>query len=785
MATPNPQAVADAATAKAQAAADAATAAVCKSIWTANKIKADAEAKAATFLQKLKTALGLLRGRTLLSMLAAETGAVLAAVASVLVSAIMGDVASALSAVMEKIFKYLLLIFQAGPDAAFSLAWLPMKQARRHAQAEATALAQAASNIQTSISIISRWTSGHNTSAFYNQMKSALVPIAAAMDGLFKVLSDLNSGSAAFDEDSYNSAMQNLKIAVDSTIPISRLDEVFGITKRVELARSNRLDDLMIAIKKKRVDDLAACDDQYRSGVASIYNSGPALTSQPLQLNQSQAVSQAQPSTPKQIRVGTDTNTGAGNPGNVPDLGNGIANGIVTASEIAAKTASAEARWYARRQVIELEYDNSVRRARAQAESDANSSIGTIVNESYNNTSVKFAADMRLLKISLVQMLQNLQQAFTEYKACQTFTQNTYYSLDSIKSIIQFFIDIMTSNGMKKGVTALPKTIISAALNVIGKVYDDFSAATGSGVGPVDPAVALNSSTALGSAGMSLLLASGHTRLGMAQMMLNATITQSLIDIVNLDKVLSAELTSFRAFQGRLQKIPDGSGNTGIWAVDPLALLDLGSYLSTITGIVKVTATCLGSISGTESAKKANAASLFQLNSSVSALINHNNMVVSALYSWNPPMNGDCEQLNKTIESASGTVATLLMGLSFMKMIGSINMGVTLDKVYVDTNCAPYWDRFSADYYKENYKGLSDEDKLELRQVLRESAGTGNDVYNSASATTSAYQAKDWNKNISNLYVSTVDSFVPGPKDGRIGVPKQDAGIIDPFQYQK
>ena len=602
------QAAVDAATTKAQAVADEATEKVCDTIWQANQLKAKAKVELDKAKTKLDTFLAMLRNpAAVLSALGSELLSTVESVASSLATAVMGEGSAALRVVMEKIFKMLLLIFQAGPDAAFSLAWIPLRRARKAAAAEAKALTEVSAGMQTAITMMSKWTSGHDCSRFYNQMRLALPYIGKAISGLTTVMQGLQSASPYFDEVAYNDALSNLKTAFDSTIPISKLDEVFGVSSRANQIKQQYISARLPGITAKRDADLAIADASYRSRVANIYNpptlpapsvTGPSPT-QPLP----GAVPNQQDITPTQGGNTLVDKAGRAIANSLPTNVGGT-DGIVHSAKTTAEVAAAEYEWYRSKQHINDNYNTAVWKLNMDADGYVAKNTWHIYKDSWHNTQQQFAADMKILGNSLLSMMSSLKTAFARYKDCQLYTQASYYSLDNVKKIIQLFISMMKSGAYKGATTALPEQTIEWATAILDGVYTMFN--------KYEHLNSATNATSVSSITASAELSSGHFQLGLAQSILNASITQSLIDIVNLDQVLSQELSAFNAFKKRLSAIPDWNGNQGIWAVDPLSLLDYKPYLQIITSMLKLTTTMSASIGGTQELIQANMSQLSQ-----------------------------------------------------------------------------------------------------------------------------------------------------------------------------
>jgi hypothetical protein len=86
----------------------------------------------------------------------------------------------------------------------------------------------------------------------------------------------------------------------------------------------------------------------------------------------------------------------------------------------------------------------------------------------------------------------------------------------------------------------------------------------------------------------------------------------------------------------------------------------------------------------------------------INDIANHNQYVSGVLYSWNPPINGESEELRKTLEQFGGVMAQYFMLLDFAAFFGSkalegLKEAIELSKISDLDDCNKLFEQFAKD----------------------------------------------------------------------------------------
>lgn len=701
---------------------------ICYNIWLANKIIVEIEEKAASlwkaivkFVKALRHPVnalsdigkGLLAEATAVAAIAAVQLKITAdGIAATVATQFAVLAAKASAAVFQKIFQYLLVILSSGPDAAFSLANLPLSKAKEHARREAIFLGDARTALSSCIAIINRWTGGFDNLSYYRQMQAALDPIASAISGLSRAISELEQQKPVFDESAYQGALSALAQAIEITIPISVADEQFDITNRIQQRFRTYVAEAEVKLQAQKQKRLQDVDDRYRAESAPFYqgDNDPASVSARAEsdLAYQREANTTQPFPPHttvnavtlgdkvsgvaandtfggmlgNTKIGSDVN---GAFGDARNLGDAYATSVKNQFQRTKDLARVQASWAKDKEAVEIWYEGELVHVRADAMAKATREIKSMVQGVGNDIAKAFAADVKILKQQSTILLNSIKDAFIEYKQCQSFCGATYNSIALIKFIVQWWIKALVSNA-GSGAANLPLNTMKGARSIIRGVEEKFMeqlSELGSGADVDGVASAAKASSQL---------TSGHMRLLVSNALLQGTITPALINLLNLENVLGAELDSFNEFKTRVYNIPDFNGNVGVWGTGAASgLLDVGKYSQLLGDIARMTSAVIGGVAGTQSARNKAMAAIANVNNDMSDISNHNARVMSVLLSWSPPQNADSQELQRTIEAAGDTIATLLLSLSFAEMLYNLGAGLlTFNDAYKARACSTY-----------------------------------------------------------------------------------------------
>jgi len=576
----------------------------------------------------------------LVDVIGAEVLTAIATVAASTAKAILGAVSGMASTLLEAILSSILKILLANPTAIFSLVAIPHSQAVKAVQEERDSLQRARRNMRTILFIILKWTQGVGGARFYEQIKSALPFIQAAIALSVDIIHDLEGDpsddsetrNAKFNESKYRQMQRNLEAAIDITTPDSIVDTKFQITKKVEQNREKRYRALAGKIEddyKKRRSDLSSW---YSEQALAISKNSESLTSALLEesLRHEYAM--------KRKRIDTERKE------------------KLHAAELEAAAAAL---------VDKSSYLNA---------------IGGIAAE--------FASDIEILGQNLFEFLDNLKDAYSAYRRGQNLCHAIYIIRDLITNLINEVISMLRKTSNASASAAIKSFEISQS--VLETVEDIFSQ---------DVAKYEDSSEKISSIELATSVATGHAMLSSADALLNGTITNSLIDLINSDDVLQLANEDFEKFHKALTQIPDWDGEPNVWAVSPTdgaisPYIQMISDATTTLAKVPVLA-----ISNDADDREEITVILKSINNTFRVLINHNSVVSNTLNSYVPYMSSEAGNLTRILANA-GLLEKFATAMSVAALMSDIVVSVIKggldDTMPTYANCrAAYPDLYS------------------------------------------------------------------------------------------
>lgn len=590
----------------------------------------------------------------MLGTLAGDLYAAVGAVASKMAQNLLGSVSSMASAFMEQFLSKFLAILLAAPTAIFSIVAIPLEQANIAADEERIALNKARGNLRNIVNMLRKWFGGAGFGDYLAQMKEALPFINSAINNANALLSGLQADNAFFNERIYNALKNDLDQAISITTPTSVIEEELQINKQLEAKRHKKLASLTAEINTEY--------NERRRGITKKY----------------------------QDRMGRLGNWGGGDESD--SLGERNKDRLSN-NDLALATERKRIQNTYNQDQSDLDSWKKIEVSKAEIKSNE-IAFGDL---DYSFKSKRLELDMdvsRLLK-ELKSFVKNIATAYGRNKECQIYTNNVFNINGLIKEMISWCLAILRKADGAGLATVLPGVLgANALIKAAKKKFEANIKRAREG-----KAYAAELATGLTYGNISLLSADA---------LLEASITRSMIDLLNSDETLAAADKEFDRFLGRLKGIQDWDGKSGIWAVSFAKSTATTPYLQLIADATTLLATVPAlAFSNTEESQKKLKKLTSNVNKVFTKIDSHNAQVKNVLTSYTPYQGSDIGDL-KEILAMAGMLQTFALGMSLLE-IGKL--AIAMDTRFGDSD---------ADYAncKEEYPGDFDFTDEDLQQSV-------------------------------------------------------------------
>lgn len=622
----------------------------------------------------------------ILSLVGAELLAAIKAAAAAMAATAIANASSVLSKILQSIFEKILAILIAYPEAIYSLVSLPLDLAISSGEREQVFLKKARGELDIIIDILNKWSKGVDGTRFYDQMKSAIPHIRKAMTNMQDMIIELYDAdnttngpgrNAVFNESKYSAVIGELKKAIQITKPEDTvLFKNIGSFKKndsyFENERNRRYKDVEIKYKeyvrehdKEREEKLFNLSQSTKDDDEDRLFSGPE----------------------KQADYRVFIEAG----GDFEYIEEAKKNIVKTHAEVYQPNSLENALAIRK---IDLEWEAGIKRtdlwrSNERIKIDADITKMKYKNNSdlarkYNGISEEFKYDMATLGNALESLLTKyIKLAYWQYKTCQIATNSVYNIRELISSLIEQAIWLLRQSGNASATLAI------AALQL---AYSTSSTADYMFQKEVDAYEKNDKESRTSSAKMSATLGVGNALLQGAYGTLRATITESLIDLINSDDFLESENEVFNQFLQRIHDIPDWkTGAKGIWGVSPLAG-SVAPYIQLIADLTEMLIKVpIYSVSFRDKERQKARQSIVDVENTMGSLEYHNKLVLGVLRSYVPFKSDEAGDLEKMLGQlgliAGGAFALTLSLVNLINDIRSISGIDTSEAVPNEKNC--------------------------------------------------------------------------------------------------
>jgi len=533
----------------------------------------------------------------------------------------LGDFSKIASRILERIFAALCKILLSYPTGLFSIISIPHEQAINAASEEARCIARARANLRRILSIISRWGGGLSGSSYYDQIQQAFPYVLKAIDACQKMIKDLEAQpgdtggtrNAVFDESLYNTLKSNLDMAISISTPDSLLIKRAELDKRIEDRKAKIFTKKSAVITAKYIKKNKDLTQWFTEQVKALHKN-----------NKSDTYEQS-----------SDTPS--------------------TTSARTKEESKIKATYTALLKSLVDGKKSDLAKAAIEAKDEAEKLMDTMRDAWKIGKEISFSLDIKKLKDELCELVDNIKRAYVKNKECQLYCNNIYNIRWLILNIIKEMIALIRRTGN------------AGSPMVLGALYsaDAFMGVTR---GIFENDIEKKASGGISSATLSLDLLIGNTSLVAADSVLDSTITNSLIKLINADDVLEDSDREFEQFMTRLANIRDWDGEYGIWSVKMLQgasspYIQLIADCSTL--LTQVPILCFMKSEGNNDKVRV---LVRNVNDTFAKIINHNNEVLNVLNSYSSYQESEVGDLKKILNDM-GMLGRFALAMSLTTLI--------------------------------------------------------------------------------------------------------------------
>ncbi len=517
------------------------------------------------------------------------------AVASRVAENVLGSISKMAAGILEQVFGLILRMLLAFPTAIFSLVAIPHDAAKKATRSESLYLRKADENLRRILYIITKWTRGKSGNEFRNKMLEALPFILKSIKLLQDMILSLRGISVNDDEYGANAVFKDseyslLKTNLSAAIRVS--EPTSSLEQKMRL--NERFENEKSGRYKRKADKIKADYGVRRRKLVAWYNTELKAT----RVDASDKFSTRLVDSAKQHLIGIKYNERL-------ELLNTWKKEKLAAAELAAET-----------------------------ETMTNSSTWA---KAFSDLGDQFSSDMQLLVGQLEEMLGNIKDAYIQNKLSQLHCNTIYDIRNLIRNLVKQMIAYMRGFGNVAG-EGLANSFESAQF-LVESSRDKYQAHTNPGF-------------EWSSFEMSSALNSGHITLIAANAILESTVTDSLIDLINSDDVLKSEDEQFDNFLEELRKIKDWDGAIGVWSVD-IAHGSVSPYIQLIADITEMLAKVpIMSVRNRASDRRRVKSIINTVRNDFRVLRRHNGVVANTLSSYTPYMGSEAGNLMKLLAGA-------------------------------------------------------------------------------------------------------------------------------------
>lgn len=568
--------------------------------------------------------------------IAGELLSAVQAVAASVVDSLLGSASGLMKKLLEQMISKLVTVFLSAPEYVYALIAFPLDGARQATIRERMLLAQAEEHYNTMNQIVAKWLSKEvGRTSFYTQMRNALGYIQKSIRDIERMIVDLegtdgyqtdkDARNAYFNEGVFKRIQTNILIAAEITKPQSNIDKVLGISRGITDAQNR--------VRSKAVSDVNRAFDAKKK----INNA--ERTAAILELNRN-----------------TNINISVDGTSSVNEALENTAKNVM--ADLQRKRINE--RWASKNELFERERQTQISVAETAASTMFNPrDVTTSIAGNVKAMKEEFKEDMELLASSAKEYMRKIVRAYLNNKASQLMSNSCYTIRDLISKLIQELLKVIREVG-----NASSKTILfglnnaASMLEVVDESFSEHVKSFKEG-GDVSPAR------------MASDLASGHGLIVSSSALLNSTVTESLIKLINADDELFAADVSMGRFMSALERIPDWDDRKKIWAVSPLETSVLNPYIQLLADSTKASL-MLAIYLGTGSIGSRKAKSLINdISKKFRFVKKHNEIVLSTLYSYEPMVGSEITDMMNSLK-ISGLFAAFAATMSLTSLIRNI-----------------------------------------------------------------------------------------------------------------
>jgi hypothetical protein len=560
------------------------------------------------------------------------------AFASAIAESTLKAASAASKGIIEAVIGQIVKVFLSAPEYTYSLIAFPLEAARQASMAELSFLFKAREEYNRMNAIIGKWLSRDiSRQGYYAQMRNALSYIAVALreieamikeldgDGGYQINSDQRN--AMFNESRFKRIQEQILAAAQITKPQSIIDKALGITRAVTESQNEKRKELVDKITRKYAK-LKKDNDEIRQN--------------------------------KIIALAPKKNINSSQGQNKP-LSDFFSQYDKRASNLSVDLSKKRINdeWSAKNEMLEKQkqIEISVAATKASVAFDAKSFASNLGNN-IEGARDEFNVDMTTLATSAKMFLTYTARAYIQNKSAQNFCNACYKIKDLVRHLIQEMIKLtnQSGNASADGVIKSLETV-DVMLDIVSEKFTDNIKQYNSGDAPTPSKMVSDISV-------------GHGLLISSSALLNGSITDSLIALINADEELYNRDVEMQLFIAALTRIPDWDDKPGVWAVDP-ANGHLNQYVQLLADATKASMKLVLYMGVGDGGSRRARALLSDMRIQFDTIKRHNTIVTATLYSYEPLRGAEITSVMSLLKQ-NGLFAAFAASLSIANVVAHI-----------------------------------------------------------------------------------------------------------------
>lgn len=538
-------------------------------------------------------------------IVSAELLATVKNMASRITDAVLEQASTIASSAISAILQPLLRILLFAPNAIFTLVALPHRRGMESAIRERTELNNVEAKLNIVLYILNKWLDDTNSPNYRQQIETAIPVITECIKLTSDMIIELDSSNP--DETGSGSAFFNQNLYNDLQKKLKQA---------IEVTETQSVTEIRLNIKAQQQQ---AADEIYADRLVEIKSN----------YKEQKAASQ---------RLYTKEMIAANNKNSLAAVG--------------VEQLRVKREYDYRMQAIESDYKLNRAAARTGAETEALFS-SNLYTSAAASTAIQFQNDLENLNNALSEMFQALGNAYRFYQTSQQCCQTVVNASSKVRELVSWLISILQQTG--DGAADTISEVFDASLSNMEVARDVLIAQ-------------IEKNQKLARSGDLTALISSNTLLKSADTILQGTVTEELIRLINSDEALGANSVLFQEFIERLNAIQDFNNPNVGWLSNQAGTSPYPNLLIKVSALI---AQVPGKLTARDASLKED---IDRVRDTIDTLKKHSTVVTSTLKTFIPFSTPEGNELRELLAKMN-LLNTFAIGFNIADVIESLIRG--------------------------------------------------------------------------------------------------------------